>query len=746
MRKVELLAPAGSFEALKAAVISGADAVYLGGIRFGARAYASNFDEQSLIEAVKYCHLRHVKVYVTVNTLVYEHELNELKQYLRFLYNAHVDAVIVQDFGVFQILKNEFPDFEVHCSTQMHIHNKAGVQFMKKMGAGRVVLARETPIELIRECTKEGIDIEVFVHGALCMCYSGQCLFSSFNGGRSGNRGECAQPCRKAYQLINLDTHEIIKTPGDYLLSPKDLWTLDHVEELIDAGVLSFKIEGRMKRPEYVAEVVRVYRKAIDSVLNQKKPQVDENDQMSLMKLFNRKTTAGHLFHEKGYNLLNPLRPNHMGIPLGKVVKTAKGKITIELSHDLHQNDGIRILSAKGDMGLLAGRIVLHGRLVNAAKANDIIEIETSLPITCRKYDQVVLTTDRLQCESITARLQHERQFPVDMIFHAVIGEKAQLIINDGNHRVSVSSEETVQQALKQPVTEEKIYAQLSKLNETIYYLNRFEKTGDDNLFISLKTINEMRRNAIQLLNERRLEFTRTQMNYPDSSMKNIQRLPEVIYDISNESQLSVFEDDTMISSKLKHDQVSVKGLRVDEHSQVLSGSLVMHTQISTLNASKENQIWVCDASLNVTNSYAIEFLMEQGADGIVASLEANDEAISQMISGFEQRHGFTPQVGKMMYGKRELMIMKGCLVNAALGNGQKTKCSLCRCNRYALVNEKGDVFPLSQDGFCHPIVYDSQTLKETEFSDKISFRILRFTDESAKECKEIKKYYENIF
>ena len=173
--------------------------------------------------------------------------------YKDFLYEANVDAVIVQDFGVFQILKKEFPDFEVHCSTQMHIHNKAGVQFMKKMGAARVVLARETPIELISECTKEGVEIEVFVHGALCVCYSGQCLFSSFHGGRSGNRGQCAQPCRKPYDLINLDKNQKIKTKGDYLLSPKDLWTVDHVAELIEAGISSFKIEGRMKRPEYVS-------------------------------------------------------------------------------------------------------------------------------------------------------------------------------------------------------------------------------------------------------------------------------------------------------------------------------------------------------------------------------------------------------------------------------------------------------------------------------------------------------------
>ena len=501
-----------------------------------------------------------------------------------------------------------------------------------------------------------------------------------------------------------------------------------------------------MKRPEYVYEIVRVYRKAIDEVLSKQKAVIHEDDRTGILKLFNRTMTTGHLFHQTGYDLMNPVRPNHMGIELGKVLKTSKGKITIELSHDLHQNDGIRILSSFGDMGLLAGRIVLNGRLVNGAKAHDIIELETSLPVTCRKNDQVVLTTDKLQCEIIGQKIQIERRFSVDLYFHAEIGKKAQLTISDGVHCVSVESEELVQRAQKQPVTEDKIMTQLSKLNDSIYVMNHFELSGDSDLFLSLKTLNQMRRDAVCKLNEERLKFTRFKTGKYEASFKKIHLVSGIISDISVADQLEGVKGSLVVSSNMKHEDVYVKGYRADELSKPVVSNIVLHTQIGTMNAEKGDQIWICDASLNATNSYALEFLIKQGADAVVASLEADDDAIDAMIDAFERRNGFVPQVGKMMYGRREMMIMKACLINAALGNGKKTNCSLCRDRRFALVNEKGQLLPVSQDGRCHPIIYDSSVLKEKSVSDKISLMILRFTDESSKQCKEILKYYENIF
>jgi len=277
MQHIELLAPAGSFEALKAAVQNGADAIYLGGADFGARAYASNFDRETMKEAVEYSHIRGVKVYVTVNTLMKDNEIQSLMEYIKFLYEIDVDAVIVQDIGVFNLIKDTVPDFEIHASTQMTLHNKHGVELLKSMGVNRAVLARELTVEEIKNIYEEtGVELEVFVHGALCVSYSGQCLMSSFIGGRSGNRGRCAQPCRREYDLLNLNTDKISKSEKAFHLSMRDLNTLEEIGKLIDAGVTSFKIEGRMKKPQYVASIVRGYRMAIDTYLNNKKSLKDK--------------------------------------------------------------------------------------------------------------------------------------------------------------------------------------------------------------------------------------------------------------------------------------------------------------------------------------------------------------------------------------------------------------------------------------------------------------------------------------
>ncbi len=249
----ELLSPAGDMDSLSAAILGGADAVYVGGLRFGARAFAKNFNEEELKAAVTLCHLNGVRLYVTLNTLVFDKEINDALEYARLLYEIGVDALIVADVGIASLIKREIPDLELHASTQMGAHNTEGVNFAASLGVSRVVLARECSASDIKRIVSEsGAECEVFLHGALCVCHSGQCLFSSMVGGRSGNRGECAQPCRLPYNK------------GKYILSLKDLSLADHVRELIDSGVSSLKIEGRMKSPEYVYEVTRIYRKLLD--------------------------------------------------------------------------------------------------------------------------------------------------------------------------------------------------------------------------------------------------------------------------------------------------------------------------------------------------------------------------------------------------------------------------------------------------------------------------------------------------
>ncbi|MFR6488723.1 MAG: peptidase U32 family protein [Clostridium sp.] len=289
-KKVELLAPAGSMEALRAAVQNGCDAVYLGGSMFGARAFANNFDEEELIEAIAYAHVYGVRVFVTVNTLIREEEFDDCVAYVQFLYAHDVDAVIIQDLGLFSVLHERFPDMELHASTQMHIHNPQGIRFMEACGASRVVVPRETSVEEIREYAELGVDLEVFVQGALCVSYSGQCLMSALTLHRSGNRGECAQNCRMRYQLEQQDGKEtkLFNGKGEYLLSPKDMNTLQRVPELIEAGIASFKIEGRMKRPEYVALMVSLYRKAIDAYYEGQAFSYDEAVELQMKKIFNR--------------------------------------------------------------------------------------------------------------------------------------------------------------------------------------------------------------------------------------------------------------------------------------------------------------------------------------------------------------------------------------------------------------------------------------------------------------------------
>ena len=311
-RDVEILAPAGSMECLRAAVAAGADAIYLGGTKFGARAYAQNLSEEDLVQAIEYVHIHGRKIYMTVNTLLKDRELNELYAYLLPYYKAGLDGVIVQDIGAVKFIGEYFPEMPVHASTQMTITNTLGADFLKRYGITRVVPARELSLKEIRDMKKQtGLEMECFVHGALCYCYSGQCLLSSMIGGRSGNRGQCAQPCRLPYQTEG-------KKPAD-LMSLKDLCTIDILPELIDAGIDSFKIEGRMKQPEYVYTVVKMYRKYADQYLKLQKEgkgkssyHVSEADKRELLATYQRRGYCeGYYYQHNGKDMVSLKRPKN---------------------------------------------------------------------------------------------------------------------------------------------------------------------------------------------------------------------------------------------------------------------------------------------------------------------------------------------------------------------------------------------------------------------------------------------------
>ena len=380
----ELLSPAGNIECLKSAINNGADAVYLGGKSFGARAYAGNFNKEELLEAINYAHLYGVKIYVTVNTIIYNNEIEEFLDYIKYLYQIGVDALIMQDIGMISLVRKKFPNIDIHASTQIHNHNNEGIKLLKELGVTRVVLDREMSLEDIEKINVD-IEKEVFIHGALCNSYSGCCLFSSMNGGRSGNRGECTQPCRLPYKLIK--NGKYIDTSNKYLLSTKELNTTKNFDKLMESDIVSFKIEGRMKSPSYVGYVTRIYRKLIDNYKNNSKQIVNQKEENNLKILFNRNFTSGYLFSDK---VMNTFTSNHQGLEIGKVLEVTPKKIKIKLYNNLYQEDGIRFKNS--NLGMIVNFIYNEKNLlINKASTGDIIYLDNK--INLKDKDTLIKTS-----------------------------------------------------------------------------------------------------------------------------------------------------------------------------------------------------------------------------------------------------------------------------------------------------------------------------------------------------------------
>lgn len=488
MHKPELLAPVGSKESLIAAVKNGADAVYFGGSAFSARQYASNFNREELEWAIDHAHKWGVKAYVTVNTLIKDAELEEAAGYIQFLCNAGADAVIVQDLGILRLLREQLPELPVHASTQMTIHNAAGVKFLKDMGVKRVVLARELSLEEIRKIKSEtNMEIETFIHGALCFSYSGQCLLSSMIGGRSGNRGYCAQPCRKKYRINDVE---------GYLLSPKDLNMSEHIGALVEAGIDSFKIEGRMKRPEYVAGVVRVYRKLIDRFFEAPgKFRVTESEKHTLRQLFNREFTTGYFFGNPGCELMSRKYPHNIGTELGRVLdyEPRKKLLSISLKAPLRTGDGIGI--GEQDTGVIIRSMYVNNRRVAMASPGSTIRIPLDTDVAAG--DMVFKTYDAELMASLESG--NARKIPVRMLIKAHINERVELYVTDGENDITVKGAK-VSKAEAKPVSKNSITEQLKKLGNTIFEAQDIRFEVDDNIFIPVSGLNSLRREAVSQL------------------------------------------------------------------------------------------------------------------------------------------------------------------------------------------------------------------------------------------------------
>lgn len=504
MKNIELLSPVGDFDCLRAAVQNGADAVYLGISDFNARYSAKNFSLEEFEQAINYAKIRNVKVYLTLNTLIKDDELSSVVDLAKKAYAFGVDAIIIQDFGLANILLKYIPNLPLHASTQMTIHNLEGAIYLKNLGFKRVVLSRELSLEEIDYISKNAsIETEIFVHGALCISYSGQCLFSSMIGGRSGNRGKCAQGCRLPYELLENDK------PIDkgYLLSPKDICSLDLLPNLINSGVTSFKIEGRMKTPEYVATVTKIYRKYIDKILNNEDYFVDKNDIIELKQVFNRGGfSSGHLESKANTNLIYKEKSNNMGIYLGEVVKYNSNKkyVDIKLETNLSIGDSVsftkenrkynvsELMINNKNISSANSGVVTIGRMVGNISKGDKIYKMSSKALTTETestYSGAELKKIHLNCnikvkanEPISLKIQS-----IDNIFF--------------NPSVEIISDIIPVPALNQPITKERIIAQLSKTNSTPFEFSDINVDLGDNLFVSpISSLNELRRKGLEQL------------------------------------------------------------------------------------------------------------------------------------------------------------------------------------------------------------------------------------------------------
>ena len=497
LKKAELLAPVGKMENAIAAIENGADALFVGGKGFNARQAADNFTTDELQEIVNYAKLRGVRVYVTVNILVKQTETKALFDYLAYLQEVGVHAIIIQDLGIAHIVKRYFPQLRMHASTQMSAHSLEDVMFLKSLGFKRVVLARELQLKEIKEIIQNcDIEVETFVHGALCYSYSGQCLMSSLIGGRSGNRGRCAQPCRMKYTLKEEGK---ALTEERYLLSLKDICSVEFLPQLLEAGIHSFKIEGRMKSPEYVASVVGTYRKYMDLALKEEAYEVSQEDLEIMKGVFNRGGfSKGYYYNRGDRKMLTPDSPRHIGVKAGKVTHFAPktGMATISLERDLHPGDGLEIIrKGKDSVGTGITKDYMAGS-----------QIKCHFDHYVEPGSEVYLTKNHQLLKVLKATYQRpQKKLPISLHIKGKIGEPLALKINCGNHEVRYTGGQ-LEPATQNPVTKEQALKQLTKLGSTSFEATEVTISWPENAYIGIKELNTLRREATAQLEALLLE------------------------------------------------------------------------------------------------------------------------------------------------------------------------------------------------------------------------------------------------
>ena len=712
--KQELLSPAGNMEALKCAIHNGADAVYISGKNYGARHFAKNFNNNELIEAIKYAHLYDVKVYVTVNTLIYENEINDFINYIKFLYENNVDAVLMQDIGMISLVKSLIPNLEIHASTQSHNCNNETLRLLKNMGIKRVVLARELSLKEIKSLNVD-IEKEVFVYGALCICYSGCCLMSSMIGTRSANRGMCAGPCRLPYTLIMNDKEQGKK----YFLSTRELNTTSKLSEILNSNIQSLKIEGRMKSPEYVGYVTKIFRNIID---NKKIDNYEEN----LKKLFNRGFTTGHLFKDK---IINSDSPGHQGIKIGSVLNSNK-YIKIKLNSNLRQNDGIRFLPS--NKGMIVNKLYdKNYKLISKAYTNDIVYVDNKFNL---KNDTTIFKTFDYD---LTNSIKNYDLKKLSISYNVKAKLNEPLIIEmKHNNILSTYKGNIVTKAKTSPTDKDNIIKHLSKLGNTPFEMENINIEMDDNIFIPVIELNNAKRFLTNnIIYKKTNNYKNINISFNKKEIKNNAKI--CISAFSNKEDVliylldkidRVYTDNFDLYIKYKCDKLYYKLPRTNFNLPDFNNENLLVTELGSFYKYYKNNNIITDYTLNVTNSFSSNYFNTLTN----ISVECTDNQIND-ISKYSNNE-------LLVYGKIELMVMNYCLIKDNVG------CKYCKCN-FKLKNKDNLYFDVINENCKNKIIGTpiNKIDKINNYKNIKNFR-LDFYDESINDVKNIlKKITHNI-
>lgn len=730
---VELLAPAGDYESYKVALHSKADAIYLAGKKFGARANASNFTNEELIDIIKEAHFYDVKIYVTINTICFDEEIAEAIEFIDFLYLNDCDAIIVQDLGLINIIRIKYPELDIHASTQMNIHNVEGAMFLKNIGVKRIILARETSIDEIKEIIdKVKIEVEVFAHGALCYCYSGDCYFSSIVGKRSGNRGLCAQPCRMLYELDG---------KKKYLMNMKDLNTLEDVDKLCAIGITSFKIEGRLRKSEYVYVAVNAYRQAIDAYYSGKVFDIVKH-QNELMKVFSRDFTKGNIL--KADQKINFTNPRHMGLRVGEVIETQNEYVYIEFSEDVKNKDSLRIVTFDEEDAIIINDNDIEEKL---RENNNIVKFKAH---NSNLLNGVVYkTSDYSQTASMQELLN--RKLLVDIKAKAYLEDDLLCFeVTDGKNTVKEVSAEKVQLSESTKFLE-RLAQQLNKTQSANFLLTELKVLIDRPVFMPIGEINQLRRNTLEKLKTIR-EQNRLLVKKVDKAYENKEinaNTPNISFIAYTEEQFqALFEIGAKeiylpfeLYNKFKslHKDINIFYLEDRINPKTIEDdSSTMIQQVSNIKAIASS------VYLNVSNIYAVNFLHNLGIKTVGLSIELSKRQILDMVYEYEREFKQTPSLAVMVYGRYSLMISKNCFVKESLG------CNNCK-NIFSIKDRKDNVFPVIRNSNCILEILNSKRLHLLNNLGEllkvgINKAFVCFTIEDYQETKEIATAYLNEF